>query len=255
MTHLVLQQRNAGFFSDFNLIVVCLKYFYDNKIEDFNIYWTNELYQTTQENMFDSFFFKNKRIHKFSDQFDVVHNAGDLGGTLFKQFNEHSVFVDTHNVLAHYNYFQNFIFLKCKQNAASKKNSLGVHIRRTDHHQHYPLLDLNYYISYIKNKLAENVHANVFIATDEIFVIDCLQKEFGDKVFFNTEINRSTNQTAIHSGTNGFQDKHKLALDVLTDAISLSMCDEILVTSSNVSAYSLMVNPHIKYTFIDKPKN
>ena len=47
-------------------------------------------------------------------------------------------------------------------------------------------------------------------------------------------------------------EKEKLIEDVMLDAISLSQCEEILITSSNVSAYTLAINPFIKYIFLDQ---
>ena len=37
----------------------------------------------------------------------------------------------------------------------------------------------------------------------------------------------------------------------MLDAISLAQCKEIIITSSNVTGYTLAINPTIKYTFID----
>ena len=61
MTHLLLQQRNSGFYSDFNLIVASLMYFYDNKIENFNVFWTNSLYKDSTTNILKNIFLRTKK--------------------------------------------------------------------------------------------------------------------------------------------------------------------------------------------------
>jgi len=248
-THFVLQQRNAGFFSDFNLIVACLHYFYDNSIVDFNVYWTNVLYQTAEQNMFDTHFFKNKKIHQFSNQFDIVHDVGTLGGNFWTHINEHWKFEKSNEILKFYNYFDNPIYRECKDACIKRQNSLGVHIRGTDHTQHGPLLDLDEYCREIDKKLDREKYTNIFIATDEQRILQACQQRYGDKIIYNN-VYRSNTQRAIH--LSDLQEKEQLAKDVLMDAISLANCDDIIITSSNVSAYTLCVNPEIKHTFIDR---
>jgi hypothetical protein len=53
----------------------------------------------------------------------------------------------------------------------------------------------------------------------------------------------------VHSSN--FKDKEKLATDVLTDAFSLSCCDKILITQSNISNYVKTINPNLKYEYLD----
>lgn len=251
-THLVVQQRNAGFFSDFNLIVACLHYFYDNSIVDFNVYWTSDLYQTTKQNMFDEYFFKNKKIHQFSNQFDIIHDVGVLGGSLWTHINEHWKFEKSHEVLKFYNYFENSVYKKCKDKCTKRNNSLGIHIRGTDHTQHGPLLDINEYYREIDKKLSNENYTSIFVATDELRILQACQQKYGDMVIYN-DVHRSNTQQAIH--LSNLPQKEQLAEDVLLDAISLSHCDDIIITSSNVSAYTLYLNPKIKHTFIDRHIN
>jgi hypothetical protein len=85
--------------------------------------------------------------------------------------------------------------------------------------------------------------------TDEQQVVDIFQEKYGSKLYINDVI-RSNNQSPIHHS--GFVDRKNLALDVMTDAISLSKCEEIIVTSSNIAGYTLMLSPNIKYDQIDK---
>ena len=73
---------------------------------------------------------------------------------------------------------------------------------------------------------------------------------YGELVKFNGNIRRSENNIAVH--LDNTENKESLITDVMRDAISLSLCDEILITASNVSAHAITLNPHIKYSYLDK---
>jgi hypothetical protein len=75
------------------------------------------------------------------------------------------------------------------------------------------------------------------------------KNRYGDMIRTNDNVYRSNNGIAIHHSK--FSNLEKLVTDVMSDAISLSKCDEILITSSNVAGYALMLNPHIKFDQID----
>jgi hypothetical protein len=250
MTYLLLQQRNVGFYSDFNLILASLLFYYKKEIEEFNVYWTNNLYQEHIANLFDKYFFKNKKIHQFSNQFDIIQTAADVGYDVYKAVTSHSTFVELHNVLKYYNYFKNEQYVNCKQKCVTHSNSIGVHIRGTDHIQHGQLLPLSYYFQEINKKLEQNKRDVIFLATDEENIIEQFTAYYKDCVIFNQDIYRSKTNNAIHYS--GFKDKEKLIYDVMYDAISLSLCDEILITASNVSAHAITLNPSIQYSYIDK---
>ena len=65
--YLLIQNSQAGFFSDYNLIVSGLQYFYDNKITNFNILWKNSRYQNNDSNIFEKYFFSNKPTGPFQN--------------------------------------------------------------------------------------------------------------------------------------------------------------------------------------------
>ena len=66
----------------------------------------------------------------------------------------------------------------------------------------------------------------------------------------NENIYRSDDENPIHY--KHLENIDGLAEEIMIEAISLSRCEEIIVTSSNVSGYSLMLNPQIKFEQIDK---
>jgi hypothetical protein len=247
MNYKFIQRVNSGFFSDFNVIIGCLDYIITNKISNFNFVWNNAYYQNNNENLFFKYFFNTLEY----DNYDYQIEAITIGATYYQPFNERERFINSHNVLTHFNYFNNPVFVQLKNQCVKSDNCLGIHVRGTDHWQHGPLIDLAVYFEYIDSKLELGKYNKIFLATDEERHVQSFKQRYGDKVITNSNITRSNTSAAIHRS--GYQDKEKLIIDVMLDAISLAQCNEIIITSSNVSAYTLAINPYIKYTFVDLP--
>ena len=247
MKHLIIQKRSSGFFSDFNLIVAALTHLRENHIEDFSFIWNNIYYSTNiNENLFNKYFFKSKEY----EAYDVIYDIGDIGGNFFSHFNEQSIWDRANKTLCYYNYFTNPLYLECYNKCFKADNCLGVHVRGTDHYQHGALLDLPFYFKKIDEKLNTGDFKKLFLATDEERIVQQFINKYGDFVNINSNITRSSTCQGIH--LSNLINKEQLAIDVLIDAISLANCEEILITSSNVSGYTLCVNPKIKYSYIDK---
>lgn len=244
MSHLIKQHRAVGFFSSFNIIVAALKFVYDNKIDNFFVDWKNSLYQTDEKNLFDTYFYKQSPPNKI----DYIHNATEMG-YIYTSIFDRALLLELNNILKVYGHMDNNIYKKCKDDCIKIENCLGVHVRGTDHWQHGPLLNAEYYFKKIDEKLNLESYKNILLITDENKNIEIFKNKYGDIIHTNNNIFRSSNETAIHYSN--FSNLDKLVQDVMIDAISLSMCDEILVTSSNVSAYTLMLNPTIKFEQID----
>lgn len=245
MNYKFILKNNYGFFSDFNIIIGCLNYIINNQIDNYTFIWNNILYQSNQENLFNKIFFKTNEYNFY----DKEINASSIGCEYYSQFNPREKFINSYNILNYFNYFNNPYYLDLKNKCKKQLNTLGVHVRGTDHWQHAPILDIDIYFQYIDKKLESGKYTNIFIATDETRYIEKFQKKYGKKIIFNDNILRSNTSISIHH--NNFLNKEKLIEDVMLDAISLSECEEIIITSSNVSAYTLALNPNIKYTFID----
>lgn len=247
MNYKFVQHVSSGFFSDFNVIIGCLDYIIQNNITNFHFVWNNIYYQTNNENLFHKFFFSTPEF----DTYDQVIDAIAIGATYYQPYNEREKFINSYKVLAHFDYFNNPVYTQLKQLCAKADNCIGVHVRGTDHWQHCPLIDLDVYFKHIDEKLESEQYTKIFLATDEAKYVESFLKKYGDRVIINDNITRSNTSTAIHSSN--YEDKEKLIIDVMLDAISLAQCEEIIITSSNVSAYTLAINPYIKYTFLDSP--
>jgi hypothetical protein len=250
MNYKFIQYISSGFFSDFNVIIGCLDYIIKNKITNFTFIWNNVYYQEitdNTENLFTKYFFSTPEYETYDQEIQAI----SIGSTYYKTVNKRKIFLNSFNVLTHFNYFNNPVYLQLKKDCVKKENCLGVHVRGTDHGQHGPLINIDTYFKHVDSKIMSEEYTSIFLATDEELYVEKFQQRYGkERVIINENITRSENKIAIHTRVAGI-DKTKLITDVLLDAISLAQCEEIIITSSNVSAYTLAINPTIKYTFID----
>jgi len=250
MNHLLLQQRNSGFFSDFNLITSGLLYFYKQNITPFNVSWNNWRYQNDKTNLFTKYFIELPDLQNY----DVIHDVGKYS-SIWKPVMDVEVFVELNKVLKFYNYFNNSIYKRAKETAENiiKEKFLGVHIRGTDCIQHRQYIPLETYYPFIENKIKQNNYKGLFVATDEESILQQLVKRYGTDVTYNKDIIRSPNEQPVHGEIyRNDKEKEKIAKDVILDGVCLSVCDEIIHTASNVIGYALSLNPYLKREQIDK---
>ena len=253
MTNIIIQNRSCGFFSDFNTILGSLHHLKLNNIK-FYCDWKNIHYQESNYNMFDKYFF-NQDVSRIEED-KIYQTAVDVGfpyivvaENKIKTNDDRSGFQDLHETLKYFNYFENVFYKNCKEKINIKSKTLGVHVRQTDHWGHGPLLPCEYYFQKIDEKIKD--YDYIFLATDENIIVNKFQEKYGDKLYLNEKIIRSDNHDPIHTGKYP-QHKEKLAEDVFIDVLSLAACDEIIITTSNISHYIFIINPNIKYYQIDK---
>lgn len=246
---IVHHKTPVGFFSSYNTIVGTLYYLKNNNITDFHIVWNNPLYQQEDSNLFDIFFYKQVPLSTTTGVHTI--QANEIGN-IYEPILKRELFTQLNQVLHFYNYFENKVYKNCLALAEKRPNSLGVHVRRTDHGEHSELLDLAEYFHIIDEKLLHGEYTGLYITTDEIQVISEFKKRYGNILYYNKDVTRSKSNTAIHFSQ--YADREKLATDVMIDALSLASCEEIIITSSNIAGYTLMINPRVKYTQIDTHK-
>lgn len=127
---------------------------------------------------------------------------------------------------------------------------LGVHIRGTDHLNEVPPVSIDNYLKEI-NKRIHKID-KLFLATDESRIVDLFLKKYRNKLIYHDAI-RSENNEALHA--NSSLTGYKLGYDALLDCYSLSRCNEVILTHSNLSYASLLFNPHLKYKLMERPKS
>lgn len=133
-----------------------------------------------------------------------------------------------------------------KKTNINKNKTLGIHIRQTDHGCHGKLIGINKYIEEV-NKIIHN-YDKIFVMTDDMDVLLEFKKLYSDKIIYYDDVIRSNNNIALH---NQYRNNKKIALDVIKEVYTLSECDEIIITSSNVSMYAICLNNKIKFNLID----
>lgn len=130
----------------------------------------------------------------------------------------------------------------------------GIHIRGTDSFfdKGRPNLPISYFEKLIEHKLTD--YNKVFIATDNMFVTERLQDRFKDKIIFysSTRLDIGFEKVALHETI--FNDENiDFGEQVLIESILLSKCDLIIRQQSNVSTYSIILNPDIMVHQFDLP--
>lgn len=246
---MLIENREQGFFSCFNLITCGIKKLTDSGIKDFYIQWNNKLYQDDNDNLFDKYFWQQNlkptflfvKYNAFDIQYDPIisKNFKDLKETKLVECLVKNKYFETHLIKN--------IYSKCFKSL----NCLGVHIRKTDHKHHGKILEDEIYIKKIDENL--NQYSSIFLATDDKCVAIKLKKRYGSLINLNENICRVSGDVGIHNSK--FKNKEKLVIDVLTDAISLSCCDKILITQSNISHYVKMIKPNLEYEYLDNHIN
>lgn len=124
---------------------------------------------------------------------------------------------------------------------------LGVHRRGTDHKIDGPILSIEHYFKEV-DKIYDQFNY-LFVMSDEQQTIDAFKNRYRNCVAYNSI--RSLDNQAIHFGI-GKKDPYRMGEDVLVESIILSKCSHIIRTVSGVSIFSLMLNPDLSCTDIDK---
>ena len=131
-----------------------------------------------------------------------------------------------------------------------KPNTLGVHVRRTDHPESILPVQLEVYYKVIDNHIKR--FDMLFLSTDDVRVVESFRKRYGAKVYVN-DVTRSTETHAVHRNFE-YTRRHQLGLEVLTDCLCLASCKKLILTFSNVSYAALLFNPEIPYILLERPR-
>ncbi|AKP53008.1 O-fucosyltransferase family protein [Cyclobacterium amurskyense] len=129
----------------------------------------------------------------------------------------------------------------------AKLKTLGVHIRKTDHFQEVTPVKDKVFFRQIEKKITN--YDRLFVATDDSEMLAILKGKFPDKIMANDCV-RSVGSQPIHH-KEGQKDGFLLAKEALMDCITLSNCDELILSPSNLSYAALVFNPEVNYTIVE----
>jgi hypothetical protein len=241
---------NRGFFSDLiHGILPSIIYLQDKNNENYNVDWTNSLYQSTSFNLFNHFFSCNKNYDEYNFRLNMSNCPY---GIYFSLHNTYEQLKRGSDAIKKINLFDSPFFKKIILPFDINSKILGVQQRKTDHGDITKLIDDDLLINMVEKFYIDNNFDYVFLITDNNFTLNKFIKKFGDKLKYN-DVFRSNNQSAIHFHRDLNFDRIKLAEDVMIDSYCLSLTNYKFICNSNVSTFSLLSNFNDNnYEYIDK---
>jgi len=128
---------------------------------------------------------------------------------------------------------------------------LGIHIRRTDHVFEVQPVKIEVYFDLVSRKISN--FDKLFIATDDRDILQRFNAIYQNKVIYNDCI-RSSGFTPLH-GLENKENGYLLGKQALIDCHSLALCDELILSPSNLSYCALLINPEITYSIAESWKS
>lgn len=220
--------------------------------ESWHIVWGEEMPYYDKDIGDNAWEYYFKQLYPYNEINHVVSGCVDL-------VHSHGSFRNTMNFL-----YSNFFHLNDKTveylapftDILTTNKTLGVHIRRTDKFlvgqfgtpPSQAPVDLDLF-KYEIDAVIDN-YDKLYVATDCITALEYMQKNYTNKIVFNTECTRGEGTNSIH---NNYKDisGYKKGLDVLCDAYNLSKCKHLIRSTSNVSIAALYINNEMTYLNIN----
>jgi hypothetical protein len=120
---------------------------------------------------------------------------------------------------------------------------IGVHVRGTDKFNEAPPVPFDLICSTIENIVRRvQVPWRLYVATDEVKIIESFQSRFGACVVCQSAI-RSRNGQPIHAPENPQGEPYRLAVEAIIDAYCLSRCSVFIGCQSNLSFFAAAIDP------------
>lgn len=131
-------------------------------------------------------------------------------------------------------------------------NCLGVHYRGTDHSYHVDRVKLDTYFSHIADDLEKNDYEAVFLATDEVNIIEEFEDFFDGVEILHNDTIKSKTHSPLHFTNFDSDTKIKLGDQVILDSYSLSKCKTVIGKTSNLVTHARIINPNLNVIYADK---
>ena len=130
-------------------------------------------------------------------------------------------------------------------------NTLGVHYRGTDnrYNGHTQYITVDTFIESVRKEVEKNSYDSIFIATDEINIVEKFKENFDNVITFDHI--RIDSNVGLHFSDFPQDEKIILGDQVLIDAHTLSKCKTIIGKTSNVSNYARILNPMLEILYQD----
>ena len=156
-------------------------------------------------------------------------------------------------------------FIKDNKNKkiVSDKKTLGVHLRSPQHYCHNrhngPQLSIDTSIfyseqaKYVKEYFENNQYEQVYVACDIVEFINYIKLYIPEDKILYHNYSRGTGNMDWREKPN-FSHNEEI-INCFTDVYNLSMCDELIMSTSNIVFGILMINNKIKYNFFPNLEN
>lgn len=133
-----------------------------------------------------------------------------------------------------------YILSGIKQLNFDEEKILGVHIRGTDfrsgYNNHPVYVTEEEYFKEIDQLFWKKSYTKIFIATDDVRVLDGFLNKYGERICFYEDIKRSNkNQSVAFSKDERNNHKYLLGLEVIRDMYTLSICQGLVAGVSQVA--------------------
>jgi hypothetical protein len=245
--------RNCGFFSDFLTTLAGIMYFKDNN-QKFYVEWYNHMYcDFPNENLYDKYFNQPYELETISSIFTDTTPYGYYFPEAIRSGLDDLTILNNlkspSQTLIDLNLTNTEIFNRIDKNYFKGLKTLGVQRRGTDHSIHGVLLSDETILSNINEEFKTNSYDKVFLMTDDNNSLNFFKQELGNTLI-HTNSTRGDSQVGLHFSN--LPNKTKLAEEVITDSVLLSLTDFKLVTRSNVSTFSLIYNLNENFRYMDK---
>jgi hypothetical protein len=272
---LIKNRLNAGFFSNFNAVLGWYWYSIRTEIPIY-INWDG----LENQNIFDTFFYQKNEYSKHQYEFNANFQHSflyteqikeawkeDIGDEIYKKYNEGWFFCKgtlyTENEFHKLRRLYNFVYnekLKLKPELNRIKippKTLGVNYRyikmysdfnQTPFEKLFTLEEYHEnYLYQIEREFESNGFKYIYIASSHKSFFEKCRTKFKDKLLFIEMDRLEEHLWEIHRNV----PLQKEYSDVLTDVIHLTKCESLLISPSNISFSTLILNPTINYKTFD----
>ena len=259
----LFDNRHAGLFSNFKLVLNCLKH--HPNINDWHFHLNNSLYG--KGNVWNKFIDQNTSSNSLIhwDQGNVKINF--VSENKIKSIDwilgypsddrdkyENKEFIGVFKNLIHQIQFKKEILEEVeKHKHLINPNTVGVHVRMRDH-----LTSGHGYNQEYKLNLNEVIHKiqstgkDVFIVSDTHDAYNLFSSQIKNVKFIDDKEQYENNKMGLHFLPLSNEEKEKMLKTLLVEVILLSKCSYLYLMNSNVSHVSLFLSDHFNYEFYDK---
>jgi hypothetical protein len=126
------------------------------------------------------------------------------------------------------------------------KKILGVHKRGTDINMHHENPHIDEYF-----KIIDNIYKDydaIYLACDDQVGIDLFKKRYDNII--NLSYSTTSQDVDLPNFKTDMSDRHKMAEDVIIDGYLLSKCDLLIKMNSNLSNFSLLLEPSLDFVMV-----